>query len=119
MADAGERNQDIAAQLRVKSHVVTTWTKRWLEKSEEPVEQRLKDLPRPGAPDKFTPEQLCQIIALACESPQDYGYPVTHWTQRELAAEAMKQGIVASISPHHLGRLLKKKTCNPIAAGIG
>ena len=119
MVDAGEKNQDIAAQLGVKSHVVTTWTKRWLEKSDEPVEQRLEDLPRPGAPDTFTPEQLCQIVALACESPQDYGRPMTHWTQRELAAELIKQGIVESISSHHLGRLLKKKTCNHIEAGIG
>ncbi len=55
MADEGERNQDIAAQLGVKSHVVTTWTKRWLERAEEPVERRLEDLPRPGAPDTFTP----------------------------------------------------------------
>jgi hypothetical protein len=89
--------------------VVTTWTKRWLEKSAEPIEQRLEDLPRPGAPDTFTPEQLCQLIALACESPQDHGRPMTHWTQRELAAEASKQGIVQSISSHHLGRLLKKR----------
>ncbi len=105
MVDAGEKNQDIAAQLGVRSHVVTTWTKRWREKSDEPVEQRLADLPRPGAPDTFTPEQLCQMIALACESPQDYGCPMTHWTQRELAAEVVKQGIVEKISPHHLGRL--------------
>ena len=117
MADAGERNQDIAAQLGVKRHVVTTWTKRWLEKSEEPVEQRLADLPRPGAPDTFTPEQLCQLVALACESPQAYDRPMTHWTQRELAAEAIKQGIVESISSHHLGRLLKKRlatTSHPV-----
>ena len=41
MADAGEKNQDIAAQLGVRSHMVSTWTKRWREKSDEPVEQRL------------------------------------------------------------------------------
>ena len=117
MADEGEKNQDIAAKLGVRSHVVTTWTKRWLEKSQEPIEQRLEDLPRPGAPDTFTPEQLCQMIALACESPQDHGRPITHWTHRELAAELIKQGIVESISPHHLGRLLKKRlatTSHPV-----
>ncbi len=113
MADAGEMNQDIAAQLGVRSQVVSTWTKRWREKSAEPVEQRLGDLPRPGAPDTFTPEQLCQIIALACESPQDYGRPMTHWTQGELTAEVIKQGIVESISSHHLGRLLKKRLATP------
>ncbi len=117
MADAGEKNQDIAGQLGVRSQVVSTWTKRWREKSDEPVEQRLADLPRPGAPDTFTPEQLCQIIVLACESPQDYNRPITHWTQRELAAEAIQQGLVPSISPHHLGRLLKKRlatTSHPV-----
>jgi putative transposase len=113
MAGEGERRQDIAAKLGVRSHVVTTWTKRWLEKLAEPVAQRLEDLPRPGAPDTFTPEQLCQLMALACESPQDHGRPMTHWTHRELAAEAIKQGIVESISPHHLGRLLKKRLATP------
>lgn len=109
MAGEGESRQDIAAKLGVRSPVVTTWTKRWLEKSAAPVAQRLEDLPRPGAPDTFTPEQLCQLIALACENPQDHGRPMTHWTHRELAAEAIKQGIVQSISAHHLGRLLKKR----------
>ena len=28
----------------------------------------------------FTPEQLCQLMALACESPEVSGRPVTRWT---------------------------------------
>ena len=51
---------------------------------------RLKDLPRPGAPDKFTPEQVCQLIALACENPETYDRPITHWTARELADKRRK-----------------------------
>ncbi|MBV9603236.1 MAG: helix-turn-helix domain-containing protein [Chloroflexi bacterium] len=35
--------------------------------------KRLADAPKPGAPPKFTPEQICQIIALACEKPADCG----------------------------------------------
>ncbi len=109
MADEGTMNQDIAAKLGVNIHVVTTWTKRWLERSADSVEERLQDLQRPGAPDTFTPEQWCQIIALACETPADSGRPITHWTHRELADEVIKQGIVDTISPSHLGRILKKR----------
>ncbi|MFQ5795614.1 MAG: helix-turn-helix domain-containing protein, partial [Candidatus Bipolaricaulia bacterium] len=56
---------------------------------------------------QFTPEQICQIIALACESPGECGRAVTHWTPTELADEAVKRGVVASISPRSVGRFLK------------
>ncbi len=71
-------------------------------------QERLKDLPRTGAPDKFIPEQVCLIIAVACESPEIYGCPFTHWTARELADEVSQQAIVDLISVTHTGRLLKK-----------
>lgn len=119
MVDAGEKYQDIAQKLEVQSDVITHWTRRWHDTMDKPVRERLQDLPRPGAPDTFTPEQLCQIIAIACESPVDYGRPITHWTHRELAEEAIKQGIVDSISPNHVGRLLKKTISNPTAASTG
>jgi len=119
MADEGKRNQDIAKSLGMNVHVITTWTKRWLERSNDPVEERLQDLQRPGTPDTFTPEQWCRIIALACESPGDLGRPITHWEHRELADEVVKQGIVEKISPIHLGRVLQKRTCNRTAVATG
>ena len=76
----------------------------WAQK----IAQLLEDRQRSGAPAKFTPEQLCQIMALACERrPEDCERPVTHWTARELADEAVKRHIVPSISPRHVGRFLK------------
>jgi len=75
------------------------------------VTQLLQDRERTGAPAKFTPEQLCQIVALACEiTPEECHRPVSHWTARELADEAAQRQIVASISPRHAGRFLKKRT---------
>src|SRR6266550_2617784 len=65
--------------------------------------------PREGAPAKFTPEQVCQIIALACEKPADSDRPISHWSHRELADEIVRRGIVESISPRHAGRLLKRR----------
>jgi transposase len=114
MADEGIKRQAIAFELGIgHENVVTVWIKRWLKMSGRPVIQRLQDLPRSGAPDTFTPEQLCQIFALACENPENYGRPITHWTHRELADEAIKQGIVESISPSHLGHILRRSDLQP------
>jgi len=80
----------------------------------------LEDRERSGAPATFTPEQLCQIVALACEArPDECGRPVTHWTARELADEAVKREIVPGISPRHVGRFLKKSTSARTRCGIG
>jgi putative transposase len=37
-----------------------------------------------------------------------YARPLSHWTGRELAEELVKQGIVESISPRQVGRLLEE-----------
>ncbi len=62
---------------------------------------------RPGTPAPFTAEQICAIVALACEAPPDSGWAITHWTHRELADEAMKRGMVDSIASRSSGRLFK------------
>ena len=98
-------NKEIADQVNMHKCDVTRWTKRWVEKAIESVEQRLCDAPRSGAPDRITAEQWCQIIAIACESPEEHGVPITHWSHRELAREVVKQGIVESISSSHLGTI--------------
>ena len=113
LANSGMKYQHIAQKLDVQNNIITNWTVRWHELSDKPVRERLQDLPRPGAPDTFTPEQLCKLIALSCEKPEDHGRPITHWTHKELAQEAIKQGIVETISANHLGRLLKKNDLKP------
>ncbi len=70
--------------------------------------ERLSDAPRCGAPGKFSPEQVCAIIALACENPKDSDLPISQWSQGEVARQAVKRGIVSSISH---GALLKR--CGP------
>lgn len=120
MAGEGIKRMAIAFELGIaQENVVSTWTKRWLAMSDRPVVERLQDLPRPGAPDTFTPEQLCKIVALAWEKPKQYGRPITQWTHRELADEVIKQGIVESISVSYVGQLLKKTTYNRTVADIG
>ena len=89
------------------------WRRRWVEWQDMPLEEysvetRLSDAARSGSPGKFSAEQVAQIIAIACEVPQDSGYPVSHWTAKELAMEAVKRGVVESISERQVGRFLKR-----------
>jgi putative transposase len=72
------------------------------------IEQVLQDEPRSGTPNFFSTEQVVQIVAIACESPEQSERPVSHWTPRELALEAVKRGVVEKISPRSVGRFLKR-----------
>jgi putative transposase len=72
------------------------------------IEQALADAPRPGAPATFGPEQIVQVVAVACEPPDRSGRPIDHWTSRELADEVKKRRIVKDISPRTAGRFLKR-----------
>src|SRR5207245_10513769 len=65
------------------------------------------DEQRPGAPATFTLEQFMRIMALACETPASADRPVSNWTPRELADEAVKRGIVEQISPRTVERFLQ------------
>ena len=67
----------------------------------------LEDNPRRGAPSTFSAEQICQIVAIACQTPQTCDRPISHWTASELANETEKRGIVKRISPRQTGRFLK------------
>jgi putative transposase len=122
LAFDGLSNQDIAEQVGCERHAVGPWRHRWadafarlivVECCEKPsalpraIEDLLSDRPRSGSPGRFTPEQITQILAVACEDPDKCGRPVTHWTPRELADEAVQRGIVESISPRQVGRFLK------------
>ncbi len=113
-AAAGQGNAQIGRELQVTVDTARLWRQRWLDlqaipASELSAEERLQDLPRPGAPARLTAEQVCQIEALACEKPAASERPISQWTSREIADEIVKRGIVEQISPRHAARLLKRR----------
>lgn len=113
-AAAGKSNAQIGRDLQVTVDTARLWRQRWIDlqpipASELSAEERLHDLPRPGAPARITADQMCQIEALACEKPEASERPISQWTGREVADEIMKRGIVAQISPRHAARLLKRE----------
>ena len=77
------------------------------------VLEALEDHPRSGNPGVFTPEQICQIVAIGCENPRDSNRPISHWTARELADEAIKRGVVSGISPRTVGRFFMEAKLKP------
>lgn len=106
------------------------WTVRWIaandklttaaddgDTSDRQVEKlvfaALADERRSGTPPKFSAEQLTRLIALACERPEASNIPVNRLTPAELAREAVKRGIVESISPRHLDRIMKRRESPP------
>jgi putative transposase len=123
-AAGGESNSQIGREMGMTRNTVIKWRGRWgdhqdrvdaLEEAEvceqevrEAVENILADAPRSGAPPTFTAEQVVQIVAIACEDPAQSGRPVTHWTPEEVAAEAIRRGVVERISPRQVGRFLKR-----------
>ena len=112
LAAMGYSNTDIAMQVPMDVEAVGLWRRRWvafdpIPQAEVSVAQRLADVPRPGAVPRLSPEQVCQILALACEQPSGSGRPISHWSHRELADEIVRRGITDRISPRHASRLLK------------
>lgn len=125
-AAAAKTDIEQAQALGIDRQRVRRWRWRWSEShqaltaaeaqdaSDADLEARilsvLSDSERSGAPPKFTPEQVVAIVALACEPPAESERPISHWTPVELAAEAVKRGIVTSISPRQVDRFLVKRT---------
>lgn len=119
LAAQGQNHRDIAKALNISREMAMLWRERWLARSEKgiPVVERLQDAERTGAPATFSLEQILHLFALACDDPANYGRPISHWTARELADEMVKQGIVETISPRHVGRLLEEAALKPHQSG--
>jgi transposase len=113
--------RESARELGVWPKTVRYWRKRWRRAAEgQSVAERLADAPRSGAPATYTPEQICAVIAMTCEKPSESERPISHWSQREIADEAVRRGLVPSISQRSVGRFLKKRpTSNRIASVTG
>ena len=105
-----------ADRLSLGRATVQRWRRRWagsVGARSVSVLERLVDAPRPGTPPTFTPEQICSILALACEPPRRDGLELNRWTQAELAAEIVSRGIAERISAGSVGRFLREADLKP------
>ena len=124
LAHEGKNNEQIARELKITVDTARLWRRRWLSfqaiaLTDLSVSERLEDAPRPGKPPTITAEQVCQIVALACEPPLESARPISQWTGREIADEIKKRQIVEQISPRHARRLLKRGISSPTVSATG
>lgn len=124
LAEQDVSNAQIARQLEIDRLTVRKWRNRFaqavprleslIEHNVDDVELKkelqtlLNDEQRPGTPPKFQPEQVVQIVRLACEDPAKSGLPISHWSYESLAKQAVENGIVSSIAPNTVRRFLKR-----------
>jgi transposase len=127
LASEGKSNKEIEEEIPLSQDKVSKWRCRYIENAEylKTVEQSkpkelenavielLKDIQRPGAPCNFTEEQIIRILEIACRNPVEFGYESSHWSLTQLAAVAVKEGIVDSISPASVHRFLKYRRHTP------
>jgi putative transposase len=121
----GLSNTEISLKLHLNRESIIRWRKRWahafprlkaLENNPlipekellSQIESVFQDAERCGAPPTYKEEQIVQIIAIACEDPQLSEKPFSHWSQQELANEAIRRKIVNFVSPRSVGRFLKR-----------
>lgn len=128
MAFAGMLNVTIAQEAGLARKQVGLWRRRWKESFEalvaiecretdaefrRAIEDILSDAPRSGWTGSFTAEQVTQILAVACEPPEESGRPIDRWTHRELTDEVIAREIVPSISVSQVGRYLSQAELQP------
>lgn len=124
----GKRNCEISEIVELDRGQVGVWRKRWKDSFDalvaiecrettaqlvRSIEDVLSDAPRSGRPPTFTPEQVTQILAVACEDPALSGRPISLWTHWEITDEVIKRKIVECISVSQVGRYLDESALRP------
>ncbi|MER7468399.1 helix-turn-helix domain-containing protein [Streptomyces sp. NPDC097981] len=109
LAARGLSNARIATQTRMHVDTVRTWRGRFAH-SGLPA---LADRKRSGRPARFTPVQVAEAKALACQLPAETGVPLSRWSCPELAAELTARGITDSVSASTVRRWLREDAVKP------
>jgi hypothetical protein len=105
----GYSNQKIAARQGVHLDTVRYWRGRYAEEGLP----GLPDRRRCGRPARFTPVQIAEVKALACQLPAETGLPLSRWSCPDLAGEVVDRGIIAAISASTIRRILAAEALKP------
>jgi len=122
---AGASPTEAARRLRLGRNTVYRWRRRWrregpeLTRAEERGEDEpvlserirrlLSDRYRSGAPPKFGRREVGAIVRLARTRPRELGLDFDRWNARRLAEEVVRRGVVPSISPRSVSRILTRE----------
>ena len=138
-AAAKMSNNRIAQKMGKINTTIRLWRNRWVENFKKLEEFRcgidgkgvtdfelekkmleiLGDGYRCGAPVSIGEAQKEQIRAMACQKPEEHGYPFTAWSERMLEKAVKEKGIVLEISHVWVGKILKKMKSGHTKQNIG
>lgn len=106
----GQPAAAVADGLQVNVKTVHKWCGRYLTEGRE----GLRDRARSGAPCRFTVGQRCEVIAIACDDPVNYGHPEgSQWTLDLLTDTARARVDGAAMSPTSIHRTLTEVDLRP------
>ena len=128
LASNGMSNYTINKMIGMQKNWIGKWRDRWeqqveglrdLESSNQELTDKqlrnhilgiLSDKQRAGKPPRISLAQKNQIVAIACEKPEDHGIPVAKWSLALLVKVIKKKKIVDNISVSYVSKVLQKKT---------
>ena len=108
-AARGRSNSRIAHETGLHLDTVRTWRGRFAHGGLP----ALADRKRSGHPARFTPVQVAEAKALACQLPAETGVPLSRWSCPELAAELTARGVTDTISASTVRRWLHQDALKP------
>jgi transposase len=109
--DAARRRSN--ARIARERHVGEDTVRKWRSRFAKQGLAGLVDQARSGRPSRFTPVQVAEVKALACQLPAETDTPLARWSHAELAREATLRGIVEAISPSTVRRWLVADPIKP------
>lgn len=138
-AASGIGNNEIAEKMGKINTTIRLWRNRWasnFKKLEEfscaidgkgvtdfELEKKMLEILgdgyRSGAPASIGEVQKEQIRTMACQKPEEHGYPFTTWSERLLEKAVKEKGIVPEISHVWIGKILKKMKSDHTKQNIG
>ncbi|MBN2257891.1 MAG: IS630 family transposase [Anaerolineaceae bacterium] len=106
---------EIACRLEIHRSTVINWRRWYLERRAAglSVEESLQDQPRSGRPSKFTPLEITQIKAVACQQPAKLELPLSRFSLTDILDWVLQARIVPQISVSTLWRLLHQDAIRP------
>src|SRR5439155_145177 len=110
LAARGIPNTAIAQRLHIHVDTVRKWRNRFAGTA---TLDALTDRPRSGRPARFTPVQVAEIKALACQLPAESDTGLARWSCPELAREAITRGVVDRVSASTVRRWLAEDPIKP------
>jgi transposase len=128
LAFDGLNNETIELEVGLGHDQVGLWRRRWrdnwnrligiecndeLHELKNAIKKLLADAHRSGRPPEISSEQQAELIAKACEDPQDSDRPIGNWTSDELADEMITCGSIPRISGRWVRRLLARAKIRP------